>query len=197
MSRMEAVEEYAKALKEGQREYKECLQQKVDPNPAVLDEILDKDAVESCVSVGLVDIPAQRIVGTRTAGRISAFTPSFRPLLEPDTEFAFKWISLCAAHLGEEGIHTPIECFEYLGNFYVQEGNKRVSVMRHFGAARIPANVKRVQPPLDDSPRVKAYQEFLEFYKLSGMYDVQFTQPGQYAKLLEKTGYPADRKWTE
>lgn len=197
MNRKEAVEEYAKALKEGQREYKECLQKKVDPNPAVLDEILDRDAAETCISVGLVDVPVQRIIGTKTAGRISAFTPSFRPLLEPETEFAVKWISLCADHLGEEGIHSPIECFEYLGDFYVQEGNKRVSVLRHFGAARIPAVVKRIMPTADDSPRVKAYHEFLEFYKLTGMYDVQFTVPGSYAKLIEKIGFPADRKWTE
>ena len=166
-------------------------------DPAVLDEILEADASENYIYAGLVDIPIHRIIGTKTAGRISAFTPSFRPLLDQETEFAVKWISLCAAHLGEEGIHDPIECFEYLGDFYVQEGNKRVSVLRHFGAARISANVKRVMPLTDDSPRLKAYQEFLEFYKLSMMYDLRYTQPGQYAKLLEKTGYPADRKWTE
>ena len=197
MNRKEAVEEYAKALKEGQKEYKECNQKGITPNPAVLDEILEQDPGENCINVGLVDVPIKRIIGTKTAGRVSAFTPSFRPLLDPETEFAIKWVSLCADHLGDEGIHTPIECFEYLGDFYVQEGNKRVSVLRHFGAARIPANVKRILPAADDSPRVKAYQEFLEFYKLSGLYDVQFTVPGNYAKLLEKIGYPADQKWTE
>lgn len=197
MNRQAAVEEYAKALKEGQKEYKECNQKGIAANPAVLDEILEPDPGEICVDVGLVDVPVQRIVGTKSAGRISAFTPSFRPLLDPETEFAFKWISLCSDHLGDVGIHHPIECFEYLGDFYVQEGNKRVSVLRHFGAPRIPAMVKRIMPATDDSLRVKAYHEFLEFYKLTQMYDLQFTQPGQYAKLLEKTGYPADRKWTE
>ena len=197
MSRKEAIEEYGKALKEGQREYKECVQKKIEPNPAVLDEILEQDPGETCVNVGLVEIPIQRIIGTKSAGRISAFTPSFRPLLEPETEFALKWISLCADHLGEEGIHDPIECFEYLGDFYVQEGNKRVSVLRHFGAAKIAANVKRILPVADDSPRVKAYHEFLEFYKLTGLYDVQYTVPGNYGKLLEKTGFPTERKWTE
>ena len=48
-----------------------------------------------------------------------------------------------------------------------------------------------------DSPRIKAYQEFLDFYKLTGLYDVKFTAPGNYGKLLEKSGYPTDRKWTE
>ena len=163
----------------------------------MLDDILGQDSGEICINVGLVDVPIRRIIGTKSAGRVTAFTPTFRPLLEAETEFGFKWISLCADHLGDEGIHDPIECFEYLGDFYVQEGNKRVSVLRHFGATRIPAIVKRIMPVLDDSPRIKAYQEFLEFYKLTGLYDVRYTQPGQYAKLLEKIGYPTDRQWTE
>ena len=195
MSRKEATEEYLSALKEGQKEYKECLQKEIAPNPVVLDEILEQ--AENCVDIGLVNIPAHRIVGTKSAGRISAFTPAFRPLLEQDTEFAAKWISLCESHLGDEGIHTPIECYEYLGNFYVQEGNKRVSVLRHFGAPRIAGNVKRILPPKDDTPRGKAYQEFLEFYKLTGLYDVQFTTPGNYSKLLAAIGSQPEQVWTE
>ena len=197
MSRKEAVEEYAKALKEGQKEYKECIQKALDPNPAVLDEILSPEAADTCVNVGLVNVPIHRIVGTKTAGRVSAFTPTFRPLLEADTEFANKWISLCADHLGDEGIREPIQCFEYLGNFYVQEGNKRVSVLRHFGAPRIAAQVKRVVPVMDESPKMKAYGEFLEFYKLTGLYDVLYTTPGSYSKLLAAMGYSSEQLWTE
>ena len=197
MSRKEAVEEYQKALKEGTKEYKDCVQKELPTNPAVLDEILPQEVLDNCVNVGLVNIPIHRIVGTKTAGRVTAFTPSFRPLLEADTEFAAKWISLCADHLGDEGIRSPIECFEYLGNFYVQEGNKRVSVLRHFGSPRIAANVRRILPVCEDSTRFKAYQEFLEFYRLTGLYDVQYTQPGQYAKLLSKLGMSTDTPWTE
>ena len=40
MLRKEAAEEYAKALKEGLREYKECTHQGIPGNPLVLDEIL-------------------------------------------------------------------------------------------------------------------------------------------------------------
>ena len=193
----EATEEYAKALKEGQREYRERVQKKLPTNPAVLDDILDSDAAEMTVDVGLVNIPLHRIVGTKTAGRVVAFTPSFRPLLEAETEFGRKWISLCADHLGETGIQNPIECFEYLGDFYVQEGNKRVSVLQYFGASQIAANVKRIMPVADDSPRYKAYQEFLEFYKLTGMYDLRYTTPGNYPKLLTLIDFPKDEKWSE
>ncbi len=196
MSRAVALEEYAKALKEGQREYKDCMAKKLPPHPAVLDTLLQENAAGTTISLGLVEIPMNRIVGTKSAGRITAFSSSFRPLLEVNTEFGAKWVSLCAAHLGEEGIHDPIECYEYLGDFYVQEGNKRVSVLRHFGGTRITANVKRILPTPQDSPRYKAYQEFLEFYKLTGLYDLQFTTPGSYGKLLKLLDFPKG-SWSE
>lgn len=197
MYRAEAAEEYAKALKEGQRELKERTQKGLPPHPSVLDELLCQGEGEKCVDVGLVNIPTRRIVGTKTAGRVSAMTAGFRPLLGADTEFGAKWINLCADHLSDTGIHEPIECYEYLGYFYVQEGNKRVSVLRHFGAPQIAARVKRIMPAADDSPRTKAYYEFLDFYKLSGIYDVQFTVPGGYTKLLSAMGAPTDAAWGE
>ena len=95
---MEATEVYEKALKEGQREYRECILKRIDPNPLVLDDILDPAVSENAVDVGQVNVPLQRIVGTKTAGRVTAFTPSFRPLMDPESEFGRKWISLCADH---------------------------------------------------------------------------------------------------
>ena len=192
-----ATDEYSQALRLGQKEFRELQLTGKPCHPAVLDEILPDLATESVIDVGLVDIPAERILGTRTAGRITAFTPSFRPLLGPKTEFGLKWISLCKAHLGDSGITDPIQCFEYLGNFYVQEGNKRVSVLRHFGAPRIPGMVKRIMPRKSDDPRVKAYYEFLEFYKVSRLYIIQFRHPGDYARLLQYMGKKSDELWTE
>ena len=195
MGRAEAVEEYQKALKLGQKEYKERLARKKNPYPAVLSEIADS-AADSSTYIGLVEIPADRIVGTKNAGRTSAFTAGFLPLLAVESEFASKWIELCAAHL-EDGIREPIVCYEYLGDFYVQEGNKRVSVLKNFGAPRITGIVYRVMPQKGEPSRLKAYQEFLEFYKLTGMYDVQFTRPGGYVRLTEAVGMKPGEFWED
>ena len=138
MSIQTALDEYNLALKQGQKEYRELVMEGRSPYPAVLDDILPENNTDSVVDVGLVEIPSERIIGTKSAGRISAFTASFCPLLDSKSEFAIKWVNLCAAHLGDTGITDPILCYEYLGNFYVQEGNKRVSVLRHFGSPRIP-----------------------------------------------------------
>ncbi len=84
------------------------------------------------------------------------------PLLGLKTEFATKWINLCVSHL-DEGIRDPIICFEYLGKFYVQEGNKRVSVLKYFDASSITGNVTRVVPQYSDDPAVQMYYEFMHF----------------------------------
>ena len=197
MNNQIALDEYSQALRLGQKEYRELLMAGKDPHPAVLDEILPEISTEAVVNVGLVDIPTERILGTKTAGRTTAFTATFRPLLDAKSEFGMKWVNLCKAHLGDAGISDPIECFEYLGNFYVQEGNKRVSVLRHFDAPRITGNVRRILPARSDEPRIKAYYEFLDFYKVSRLYAVQFRRPGDYAKLLSYMGKHSDDVWTE
>ena len=197
MINAEVKEEYLQALKQGQKEAKECALQGRSPNPAVLDEILPTLSTEAVLEVGTVDIPAERIIGTKTAGRITAFSPSFLPLLGLDTEFGLKWRNLCADHLSDTGIREPIQCFEYYGDFYVQEGNKRVSVLRYFGAPKIPGTVKRVLPANDGSARYQAYQEFLEFYKGSKLYTIQFRRPGDYAKLLKALGKKSAEPWAD
>ncbi len=197
MSIVQAREEYTRALKAGQREQKELLSKGIFDHPAVLESLITQTDIESSVSLGMMEIPADLIVGTKTAGRVTAFTPTFAPLLPLDTEFATKWVLLCDAHLSDEGIRDPIVCYEYLGKFYVQEGNKRVSVLRYFGAPRIPGIVTRLLPKASDDPTVKAYYEFLEFYERAGIYDIQFRQPGDYGKLLAHLGKTPGEKWTD
>jgi len=197
MSVQEALEEYSHALKQGQKEYRERVMSDRHAHPLVLDELLPENNDYPVLDIGLVEIPAERIIGVKSTGRITAFTASFRPLLEVKSEFGTKWVNLCAAHLGDTGITDPIVCYEYLGDFYVQEGNKRVSVLRHFDAPRIPGMVRRILPPQSEEPRIKAYYEFLEFYKASKLYAVQFRRPGDYARLTAKLGKKSGDLWTE
>ena len=117
------------------------------------------------------------------------------PLLPENTEFASKWVSLCMAHV-EEGIHDAIKAYEYMGRFYVQEGNKRVSVLKYFGADSIFATVTRVVPQFNDTPEIREYYEFMEYYPLCGLYRLHFTQEGSFARLQKALGKAPDEKWT-
>ncbi len=197
MELQQAREEYAQALRAGQKEYKALLAEGKDPYPQILDNLLDSSVGDITEDLGLLDIPSELIVGTKAAGRISAFSAGFLPLLDQDSEFAAKWIHLCHANLSEEGIRDPIICYEYLGKFYVQEGNKRVSVLKHMGAPRIPGLVRRILPAKNNSRQIQAYYEFLKFYKATGLYIIQFNCPEDYAKLLSFLGKEPGEVWSE
>ncbi len=192
----EANEQYAKALKSGLKYLKTAQAQGTRPYPAVLDEVEADYEIVGRTDLGLMNVPTELIVGTRSAGRTAALAGNFMPLLEADTEFGVKWIHLCEAHL-EEGIRDPILAYEFLGYFYVQEGNKRVSVLRSFEAPTVAANVIRLLPARSEDPEIKRYYEFLRFYELSGLYGLRFEKPGGCAKLQAALGMEEDHVWTE
>lgn len=196
MSRAEAIEQYNNALNQGKKYYKACMAKGAYPFPQVLEKLLEDRETVGTANLGLVDIPADRIVGTWVEGRKSAFAGNMMPLLEASSEFGQKWISLCESHL-EEGIRDPISCIEYLGNFYVQEGHKRVSVLKSFDAPTIPGTVTRMIPALTEDMGIKIYYEFMDFYKLSQLYLVSFTREGSYARLQAALGLEPDQAWTE
>jgi basic membrane lipoprotein Med (substrate-binding protein (PBP1-ABC) superfamily) len=195
MYRQEAKAEYARALRLGQKEMKDALLAGKPAHPVVLDEMLPGSSLDKYQELGLLEIPVAQIVGTKTAGRIGAFSPGFWPLLSAESEFATKWVDLCCYHMSDEGIRDPIVCYEYLGEFYIQEGNKRLSVLKHFGASYINAIVRRVLPVKSDDPRIVAYYEFLDFYRDTGMYTVQLRKPGDYGRFLAAVGKQPGEKW--
>ena len=123
MQRIEAIDEYNRAQRLGMRDYREKTAAGKYPYLPALDELLEKTDTESQIPLGTIEIPLDYVVGTKTTGRTMAFASNFMPLLPEDTEFASKWLSLCMAHM-EEGIHDAIKAYEYMGRFYVQEGNK-------------------------------------------------------------------------
>ncbi len=196
MSRAEAVEVYNAAHKRGLKTYRDDVEHGRYPYPKVLDEILDGQSIAGRIELGVCTLPISRIEGIVSAGRRTAFSTDFMPLLDANTEFGVKWISLCAAHL-DEGIRDPIRCYEYYGDFYIQEGNKRLSVLRAFDAPTVTASVLRIVPSYSDDPKTRLYYEFLEFYHLSRTYTFRFTKPGRYKKLIAALGFEQDAVWTD
>ncbi len=179
--------DYEKAKKLGEKAMKAASADGKSPNPAVLDELLVGARIRGEVSLGLVNIPLDRVVGTANAGRSSSFACNFMPILEKETEFAQKWSILCDAHM-EEGIHDPIKVYEYLNYYYVVEGNKRVSVLKYFDAVSVPAMVTRKIPMKTDDPVIRIYYEFMDFNRKTGVNFIWFSKEGNFQKLLEETG---------
>ena len=188
------LEEYRKANGKAKRYFRSCVSKGVYPYLQVLDDILDTGDIVSTVDLGIVSIPTDQISGTKTVGRKAAFAGNFMPLLDDQTEFARKWENLCEAHL-EEGIRDPILAYEYLNHFYVQEGNKRVSVLKYYDAASIKGRVLRLVPRKTDTKDNKLYYEFMDFYQLTGINYLSFSEQGRFAELVKLTGKQPGEKW--
>ena len=63
------IEDYRSAQRAGQRAYRANVARGQSPYLAVLDDILTDVDIVAQEPLGLVDIPAESIVGTKTAGR--------------------------------------------------------------------------------------------------------------------------------
>lgn len=191
-----ALKDYAAALKQGRRRYQSAVTKGQYPYLPVLDDILSYTEVVQTVSLGLMDIPLSKVVGTKTAGRTNAFADNFMPLLAEKSEFGAKWASLYD-HQVSEGIRDPIVAYEFMNQFYVQEGNKRVSVMKYLGAYSISGTVTRLIPRRTEEKENRLYYEFLDFHQVSGNCDLWFTKEGSYKKLLKLMGKKPGEVWEE
>lgn len=185
---------YLEALRSGKKEQKKCLSQGRFPYLPVLDEILTQQNILTEQNLGLVHIPLDHVVGTSTKGRTYAFAANFMPILDEQSEFACKWEALANAQL-HEGIRDPIKVYEFMNRFYVVEGNKRVSVLKFFGADKIAANVIRKIPAPSEDFDIKLYYEFMKFNEATGFNTVEFTRLGTANKLLEYIG--AEIPWDD
>lgn len=214
------IEDYKKALKLGVRDGKRDVSSGRYPHPPVLEELVPSVQTLSQVHLGIMQIPLEMVIGTRTAGRRDAFSRTFMPMLAPKTEFATKWSHLYDAQM-EEGFRDPIKVYEYLHRFYVEEGNKRTSVLKFLGSPSIEADVTRVLPPtgqasdgssassgdVDERQRDEAdasrfgdaelYGEFLEFWRSAPTYDIEFSHPGSYKRLARHLDRHLGEPWPD
>ena len=187
---------YKDALRLGVKERRNCVTHGQYPYLSVLDNFVSLEKSSNGIDLGVQQVPAEFIVGTKSAMRTTAFARNFMPLLPEDTEFASKWMQLCQSHL-EEGIRDPVQLYEYMNRYYVAEGNKRVSILKYFDTATVAAQVTRVLPERTGDPDVELYYEFAAFQKCSGINFIEFTKPGGYAELQSLMGKDPDTPWTE
>lgn len=190
-----AIGDYAKAYKAGKKDYQLRWLRGEKPTLEVLDDILPMGEAPSMSSLGLIQIPIDQIAGTRYEGRSNAFAGNYMPILKEGTEFERKWSHLCDVH-ETEGIRDPIKAVEYMNKFYIEEGNKRVSVMKYFGAISIPGYVTRLIPKRTEEKENKIYFEYMDFYRLSKVNYVWFSKEGSFARLQKAVGKGPDDLWT-
>ena len=189
-----AADIYFQARREGIREVHTLEAQGEQPYLTSLAELVPELNSLSRVPLGVRAISIDQIAGTATQGRSNAFSHSFYPLLDEKTEFAGKW-ALLYNSVVEEGLRDPVTALEYYNRYYIVEGNKRVSVTRQLGGEFIEADVTRVIPRQEDTPRYQAYQMYLKFNADTTLDAPVFTMPQQYEALYRFAGREPGTKW--
>ncbi len=190
-----AIPEYTKARKMALKAYRQDLEAQRNPYLQVLDELLPFAETVGEADLGLVEIPVSRIAGTKTAGRTKAFAANFMPLLPETSEFADKWSSLYRSHL-EEGIREPVIACEFMNHYYIIEGNKRVSVLKFSDAVTVSGYVTRIIPAKKDTPEIKIYYEYMDFYRVSGINTIYFSREGSFPRLCALMGKEPGELWS-
>ncbi len=131
------------------------------------------------------EISLKRVVGTYTAARARSFADNFMPLHPSNSEFASKWINLCAIHMSE-GLRDPVQVYEYMWRYYVVEGNKRVSILKYFDAPTVRAEITRVVPQLDeDDPETAIYYAYLQYGNQGLFKNIQLSSAQKYEQLRQ------------
>ena len=102
-----SLNDYQKAAKMGRREMNLRTLKGENPYLPSLDDIIKRGDIASEVPLGIVQIPTDRIAGTKSSDRRNAFAANFMPVLDERSEVAIKWVSLCESHI-QEGIRDPI-----------------------------------------------------------------------------------------
>jgi len=194
MATLESLNEYRTLQKKARKVFLKRKLKRLNPYIDCLNEIVDeKDC--TLINLGILEVPSDLIVGTKTEARKYSFAYGFLPLLKESSEFCNKWVRVCNYHMSDTGLTEAPEAIEYLGKFYIVEGNKRVSVLKSFGAPYIALNIKRYVPNNIDSFTYTSYRHFLEYYKHSKLYAIQFHKAGYYKKFVRLLGFEPDYDW--
>ncbi len=157
-------------------------------------ELLSFDAVRSSLPIygqsyrGVQEIPVEKIVGT-TTNRYADFDRAFLPS-QARTKSRLR--------LRDQNL-PPIQLYKIGDAYFVRDGHHRVSVARQIGQTYIDAEVIEMQTraPLTRALRrldpqgleaLGEYAAFLEKTRLDRLrpdVQIEFSQPGGYARLLE------------
>ena len=73
---------YKEALKLGQKEKRQLISQGHYPYLPVMEDMMSQERLVSGMRLGVMQVQAEFIVGTKTEGRTNAFAANFMPLLD-------------------------------------------------------------------------------------------------------------------
>lgn len=166
--------------------------------PPPMNSVVDEKMISYRLDLGVLDIPVNLIVGVAEENeKTSLYTGDFLPVSPVKSKYADQWREIREQFVCEKGFHKEIRCYEYLGRFYVSDGLKRVSVAKYHQAEVIKSQVIRLMPVRTESMKIARYYDFLFQFRLTRLYQLQFTQSGYFEQLQAALGNAPTCRWTD
>ena len=193
----EANLQYSSTLKRAQKQNKKREKQSEAIHPKQLNAFLDESMVAGKTDLGVMEIPMNMIAGIADETEKDLYSADFLPLSPMKSAYADQWCSLYQEYKEDKEFLSPLYCYEYLGEFYVIDGKKRVSVLKSGNASTVRAYITRIIPVASEEKGIKLYNEFLEYFKLTGLYQVRFSKFNCFEKLQAAMGHEPDQSWND
>jgi len=156
---------------------------KTDAGKEPIKSFQEKQKSEEAFSqrdLGKKEVALDKIVGS--VGRYNDFNHQFR-LKEDHEPYRLKRIK-DAMDMGR--MLPPVELYKIKEEYYILDGNHRVSAAREFGYATIEAHIVEFLPSTDTLENI-LYQEKNNFLNKTGLPEsINLTAVGQYAYLMEQ-----------
>ena len=142
-------------------------------------EIQKEENAYNSVNLGIKEIPLGKIVGS--VEKYSYFDKNFVP---KNNIVKQRWISIYTAYMAETML-PPVILYRIKDDYYVYDGNHRVSVAKFLNFASIEAEVEEFLPTKDTKDKV-IYREHMFFEKETGIEGIILSEPIKYKYLREE-----------
>ena len=142
-------------------------------------EIQKEENAYNSVNLGIKEIPLGKIVGS--VEKYSYFDKNFVP---KNNIVKQRWISIYTAYMAETML-PPVILYKIKDDYYVYDGNHRVSVAKFLNFASIEAEVEEFLPTKDTKDKV-IYREHMFFEKETGIEEIILSEPIKYKYLREE-----------
>ena len=142
-------------------------------------EVQKEENAYNSVNLGIKEIPLGKIVGS--VEKYSYFDKNFVP---KNNIVKQRWISIYAAYMAETML-PPVILYKIKDDYYVYDGNHRVSVAKFLNFASIEAEVEEFLPTKDTKDKV-IYREHMFFEKETGIEEIILSEPIKYKYLREE-----------
>lgn len=142
-------------------------------------QVQSEKSATTKISLGIQEVPVDKIVGS--VHKTTDFNNEFVPI-NPVTEI--RWCNIYAKFL-EDGNLPPVSLYKIKDEYFVYDGNHRVSVARYLNFNKIEAEVTEFMPNTQLTEDI-IYNEHFFFYKQTGLEGIDFSYGGGYEKIIRE-----------